>query len=68
MVDTDLHVGAPVTVGGTMTGGDTSAPTTPYPGGCKDTPMSPQLNALEFIFFPPSPLGENARSRLGPWG
>jgi hypothetical protein len=36
---------------GTMQGGDTSNPMTPYPGGCQATPMSPQIKALEFIFF-----------------
>jgi hypothetical protein len=51
VVDTDLHVGAPVTLDGVMQGGDTSSPDTPYPGGCRDTPMSPQIKALEFIFF-----------------
>ena len=51
VVDTDLHVGAPVTENGVMQGGDTSTPATPYPGGCRDTPMSPQIKALEFIFF-----------------
>jgi hypothetical protein len=51
VVDTDLHVGAPVTENGMMQGGDTSSPDTPYPGGCRDTPMSPQIKALEFIFF-----------------
>ncbi len=51
VVDTDVHIGAAVDDGGTMQGGDTSDPNTPYPGGCRDTPMSPQIKALEFIFF-----------------
>jgi len=51
VVDTDLHIGAAVNDNGTMTGGDTSSPDTPYPGGCAATPMSPQIKALEFIFF-----------------
>jgi hypothetical protein len=51
VVDTDLHIGAEVDEGGTTQGGDTSNPNTPYPGGCRDTPMSPQIKALEFIFF-----------------
>jgi hypothetical protein len=51
VVDTDLHVGARVQVNGQTLGGDTSVPGTPYPQGCADTPMSPQIKALEFIFF-----------------
>jgi hypothetical protein len=51
VVDTDLHVGAAVNDMGTMQGGDTSNANVPYPGGCMDTPMSPQIKALEFIFF-----------------
>jgi hypothetical protein len=51
VVDTDLHIGAAVGTGNMTQGGDTSDPETPYPGGCRDTPMSPQIKALEFIFF-----------------
>jgi len=51
VVDTDLHIGAEVEEGGTTLGGDDSSPDEPYPGGCADTPMSPQIKALEFIFF-----------------
>jgi hypothetical protein len=48
VVDTDLHVGASVVMG---QDGDTSKPGTPYPGGCTSQPNSPQIKALEFIFF-----------------
>jgi hypothetical protein len=51
VVNTDLHIGGEVTIGGQMQGGDTSDPGTPYPGGCSSNPMSPQIKALEFIFF-----------------
>jgi len=50
VVDTDLHVGASAS-DGEATGGDTSRPNQPYPGGCSAKPNSPQIKALEFIFF-----------------
>jgi hypothetical protein len=37
VVNTDVHIGAPVNDNGTMQGGDTSNPMTPYPGGCQAT-------------------------------
>jgi hypothetical protein len=51
VVDTDLHVGARVGTGTSSQGGDRSSPMTPYPNGCSTRPMSPQIKALEFIFF-----------------
>ncbi len=47
VVFTDLHIGAAPT--GQQS--DTSTPEVPYPGGCLSTAMSPQIKALEFIFF-----------------
>jgi hypothetical protein len=47
VVFTDIHIAADV--GGL--GGDTSTPDKPFPEGCKDTGMSPQAKALEFLFF-----------------
>jgi hypothetical protein len=51
VVDTDLHVGARVGTGTSAQGGDRSSPMTAYPNGCSTRPMSPQIKALEFIFF-----------------
>jgi hypothetical protein len=51
VVDTDLHIGALVGLGGQAQGGDESNPLVPYPNGCSNRPMSPQAKALEFIFF-----------------
>ncbi len=50
VVFTDLHIGAAVS-GPPAQGGDTSTPTVAYPNGCSSNPMSPQIKALEFIFF-----------------
>ncbi len=50
VVFTDLHIGAAV-AGPPAQGGDTSTPAVAYPGGCSSKPMSPQIKALEFIFF-----------------
>ena len=33
------------------TGGDDSDPSKPFPSGCKTNMMSPQMKALEFLFF-----------------
>ena len=41
VVFSDMHVSA----------GSTSAPTTPYPGGCSSDPLTPQEKALAFMFF-----------------
>ncbi len=47
IVYTDLHVKESVG----DTGGDDSAPSKPFPTGCKDTGWTPQAQALAFLFF-----------------
>jgi len=52
VVLTDLHENAKVTLAdGTVTGGDNSDPSKPFPTECGATPLSPQGKALEFLFF-----------------
>ena len=45
----DTHVKASNTVDGG--GGDDSDPSKPFPSGCKPNAMTPQMKALEFLFF-----------------
>ncbi len=50
-VFTDLHMNASVPIDGGTAGGDNSDPTKPFPSECKTNAMSPQAEALEFMFF-----------------
>ena len=44
----DMHV---QTVGRRRRGGDDSDPGKPFPSGCKTNASTPQMKALEFLFF-----------------
>ena len=46
----DTHIKQSVsTISGA--GGDDSDPSKPFPSGCKTNMMTPQMKALEFVFF-----------------
>jgi hypothetical protein len=50
VVFTDMHIKVAVsTISGA--GGDDSDPAKPFPSGCKTNMMTPQMKALEFLFF-----------------
>ena len=50
VVFTDIHIKESVsTISGA--GGDDSDPSKPFPTGCKTNMMTPQMKALEFLFF-----------------
>ena len=51
VVFTDMHIQKSVQTSAGSTGGDDSDPSKPFPSGCKTNMMSPQMKALEFLFF-----------------
>jgi hypothetical protein len=48
---TDVHIKQSASTVAGSGGGDDSDPSKPFPSGCKTNAMTPQMKALEFLFF-----------------